>query len=194
MIRMMVGSEHANDPNVEVVTGYPGARGPLYMRTSHVGLVLELKERNGYDDSDFYAVVWNPEKGEPETVEYATTRGWTYPNEATIDATPEVVAAYHEYRERKRVEYAVKQARREAKVPRKGRLVRVARGRKVPIGTVGTVAWIGDDKYWRGWSGRNAWVLDQLAYVELGRYRVGIDTDNGRVWTNAKNVEVVEAA
>ena len=41
--------------------------------------------------SDFYAVVWTGER--LTSVEYATTRGWTYANGATIDATDEVKAA-----------------------------------------------------------------------------------------------------
>jgi hypothetical protein len=62
--------------------------GPLYMHTTHRGLVLDTGEHNYYDDSDFYAVVWNAEKGMPEHVEFASTRGWTYPNNACADATP----------------------------------------------------------------------------------------------------------
>src|SRR5215510_5788359 len=55
------------------------AKTDIWRVTTHEGLVLELREMNGYDDSDFYAVVWNDAKGEPERVEYASTRGWTYP-------------------------------------------------------------------------------------------------------------------
>lgn len=62
---------------------------------SHVGLCLREREHNMRDDSDFYMLVWNPEKGEPEEIMFGTTRGWTYPCMAShVDATPEVRAAY----------------------------------------------------------------------------------------------------
>ena len=83
---------------------------PLYMRTTHVGKVLSLGERNGYDDSDFYAVVWDDEKNAPEEITYASTRGWTYPNGASVDATPEVVAKHEAWAA------AVRESAREARV------------------------------------------------------------------------------
>lgn len=61
------------------------------------GRVLSMFERNGYDDSDFYAVVWSDEQNKPINVEYATTRGWTYANGAQIDATDETRAKYENY-------------------------------------------------------------------------------------------------
>ena len=125
-IRMMCGREKAGQPNVEIVTNYPGCevgyvihdsncpncppelaenakakhgsnydavpgytqsnchehcrdREPLYMETTHVGVVLSTGEHNYHDDSDFFAVVWDNE-GCVREIEYATTRGWTYPN------------------------------------------------------------------------------------------------------------------
>ena len=73
-----------------------------YLRESHKGLVLNTYERNGRDDSDFFAVVWNPEKGHCEHIEYASTRGWSYPNNAIVDATPETLAAYAAFQAEKR--------------------------------------------------------------------------------------------
>jgi hypothetical protein len=62
---------------------------------SEHGLCLEKCERNGYDDSDFYMIVWNPETGKAENITYASTRGWSYPCYASyVDATPDVRAAY----------------------------------------------------------------------------------------------------
>ncbi|SFO66239.1 hypothetical protein SAMN05216207_11642 [Pseudonocardia ammonioxydans] len=52
---------------------------------SYVGAVLATYEANGYDDSDFLAVVWDGDQ--VTTCEYASTRGWTYHNHATTDAT-----------------------------------------------------------------------------------------------------------
>lgn len=72
----------------------PGPCG-LWTWDTHVGLCLSDFERNGYDDSDFIMVVWNPEKGAPEQICFASTRGWSYPSYGSKpDATPEVRAAY----------------------------------------------------------------------------------------------------
>jgi hypothetical protein len=62
---------------------------------THVGLCLRDRERNGYDDSDFYMLVWDPVAKEAKEICFATTRGWTYPSYgSSVDATPEVRAEY----------------------------------------------------------------------------------------------------
>src|SRR5262245_9977840 len=66
----------------------------MYLRTYAVGCVVALREMNGYDDSDFYATYYDAEKGTFEEVMYGTTRGWSYPNGAAVDAIPEIVALY----------------------------------------------------------------------------------------------------
>jgi hypothetical protein len=145
--------------------------------------VLALGEHNRHDDSDFYAVAWDAEKGESREVGYATTRGWTYNNSASVDATPEVLAAYAAYRAERQRQAAEDAAAIEAEVPREGRHVRVAKGRKVPVGTEGTVFWYGTDKY----AARRNWLLDD------GRagYRIGFRTAGGeKFFTAATNVEV----
>jgi hypothetical protein len=55
-----------------------------YLYRFFPGRVVALRERNMYDDSDFYARVWH--RGRFREVEYASTRGWTYFNGATVDA------------------------------------------------------------------------------------------------------------
>lgn len=119
----------------------------LYMHTTHQGLVLSLGERNWHDDSDFYATVWNPETNAPEKITYATTRGWTYPNHASVDATPEVRAAYEAFLENIRKARAQAAAEERANTVAKGKRVKVVKGRKVPVGTEGVVFWTGPDKY-----------------------------------------------
>jgi hypothetical protein len=115
---------------------------PLYMMTTHVGLVLETREWNGYDDSDFYAIVWNEEKGESERVDYASTRGWTYPNGAKVDATPEVREKYEAYMRRLRDAARQAAADEEARRPCRGKQVKVVRGRK-HYGQTGRIFWQG---------------------------------------------------
>jgi hypothetical protein len=141
---------------------------------SWVGQVVGLREMNGYDDSDFYAIVWDAAEGRTREVWYATTRGWTYRNSAAVDATEEVWAAYNAWRQARADEAAAAQAAWEAAQPRKGRTVTVVKGRKVPLGTTGTVIWTGP-----GYRGGE---------------RVGIKDAEGEVyWTAASNVEVVPA-
>lgn len=72
---------------------------------THVGLCLREREMNGYHDSDFYMLVWDDEKGEPDEIMFATTRGWTYPALASrVDATDEVKAKYEAWLQVKREE------------------------------------------------------------------------------------------
>lgn len=120
---------------------------PLYMETTYVGKVLELREMNGYDDSDFYAKVWDDEQNKPIEVMYASTRGWTYPNGANVDATPEVQAKYAAYKQAQHDQYLAAAAAKEKLTVAVGKSVKVVKGRKVPVGTVGKVFWVGQCKF-----------------------------------------------
>jgi len=71
----------------------------IVLYKSHVGLCLFETERNGYHDSDFYMTVWNPVEKKPETIQFATTRGWCYPCYGSApDASDEVRAEYAEWK------------------------------------------------------------------------------------------------
>lgn len=160
-----------------VYTGYDVHPLPVY-EVTYEGAVLSTWERNGYDDSDFYATVWDDEAGEVKDVMFATTRGWTYANSATVDATDEVKAkADAWYRER--LAHTLKaNAEREAEFPEKGDVVVVVKGRKVPKGTVGRIFWKGEDRYKTG----------RFATF----YRIGIETDDGDKYFLAEdNVKLV---
>lgn len=147
---------------------------PLYMETTHIGVVLDTGEINGRDDSDFYAVVWDDEAGCTKRVTYASTRGWTYPNSASVDATPEVLAKYDAWCEKRRLEYITAQSKKEAYTPSRGKRIRVVKGRKVEHGVEGEVFWVGPCKW-----NRNA-------------SRVGVQLTNGdKVFIDAANVVVL---
>lgn len=120
---------------------------------TYEGAVLTTRERNYRDDSDFYAVVWDEAAQDLKTVEYATTRGWTYNNGATVDATPEV---------RKKAADALfpwaldlffdREVAKLAKIE-PGVRVRNKTARKAPKGAEGVVFWKGPNKfrpYYRG--------------------------------------------
>lgn len=186
-VTMMVGAEKAGQPNVKQIT-WAGVKDPLFVETTHVGLVLAIGERNGYDDSDFYATVWNPVTKTPFNVEYGTTRAWTYPNHAEVDATPEVRAAYEVWKQAEADAMAAKMAEVEAKRPAVGKKVRVVRGRKVPIGTEGIIFWTGgvraySPSRWASKSEKIGIALDDTRDAK-GHY-VNV------AWTYAENVEVV---
>ena len=51
------------------------------------GCVLALREHNGFDDSDYYALVYDKENDSFYEVEYATTR-FACSSYAVVDATP----------------------------------------------------------------------------------------------------------
>lgn len=162
-------------------------KGPEHFQVSWEGKVLSLGEHNGSDDSDFYALVWDDETGKPKEVEYATTRGWTYYNSATVDATDEIRAKYDAYRETLRAEREAAIAAIEAQTPSRDKRVKVVKGRKVPIGITGTVFWYGRDKFYRP----PTWEL-----FPDGRkgYRIGLVTDTGdKFFTSATNVEVIDS-
>jgi hypothetical protein len=81
----------------------------IVLYKSHVGLCLFESERNGYHDSDFYMTVWNPVEKKPETICFASTRGWCYPCYGSApDASDEVRAEYAEWKKaadrRRRIE------------------------------------------------------------------------------------------
>lgn len=143
-------------PGEDKQLGYGGhCDGPfeaLYMKTTYEGRVLSLGERNGYHDSDFYAVVWTG--SHTAQVQYASTRGWSYPNGAWVDATPEVLEAYKAFQatQREAAEKAREKARKAAaekaaKIPKKGDQVVVVGGRKVKQGTEGKILWVGPGSY-----------------------------------------------
>lgn len=58
--------------------------------TTYEGMVLRLGEHNWYDDSDFYAMVWDEATQSVKKITYATTRGWTYHNGAKVDASDKI--------------------------------------------------------------------------------------------------------
>lgn len=66
----------------------------IHTKTYAIGKVVSLRESNGYNDSDFYATYYDEEKDTFVTIEYATTRAWCYPNNASIDASPELMQKF----------------------------------------------------------------------------------------------------
>jgi len=120
------------------------------------GLVLCDRERNYHDDSDFYAVIWNPTSRQCEIIEYATTRfgGGGF---CQIDATDEVKAAAREYLAAQLIDRLARDEERRASYVEKGRVVRFTRdyrprkgawaGHTISAGTLARVIWEGFNRY-----------------------------------------------
>lgn len=84
-----------------------GGYKPSYYWTKKifVGKCIREREYNGYDDSDFYMLVWDDEINAPREIQFASTRGWTYPcMGSSVDATPEVRAKYEAYEQKRAIE------------------------------------------------------------------------------------------
>lgn len=194
-VRMMIPESEAFEkpgvlkPDVATIT-YDGKT--LYMKESYKGLVLSTGEHNYYDDSDFYALVWDAEKVCPVEIGYATTRAWTYPNSATVDKTPEIWAAYMAYLDAELAKKAKAVAELEAKRVAVGKVVKVVKGRKVALGTVGKVFWMKEmdftPRYRNGWKTQPDTVKIGIA---LSDDRDGRGRYSDVAWTYAANVEVL---
>lgn len=155
-------------------------------RTLHEGCVLEDRERNYYDDSDFYAVVWTD--GDLKEVEYNTTR-FAGGGNCRVDATPQTWSEVGAYCRNRLADLIYRDVQEAARVVEKGKRVRVARGRKVPIGTEGELFWIGQTNVYGGYSKwsqrdvRKVGVATTERKDERGRYA-------DVAWTYESNLEV----
>lgn len=149
------------------------------------GLTLEYRSTYiGDGDSVGAVAVWDPIEKIPVWFGLGYEMMARNPHEIIeYDATPEVKAEYDAFKaeaekkrkeeERKYQQYLDEQrAAAEAATPRKGKRIRVIKGRKVAKGTVGYSFWYG-----------------QTAFG----YRVGLLKDDGtKVFTAADNVEVIK--
>jgi len=126
---------------------------------TYEGAVLQTYERNGSWDSDFYAIVYDAEADVIEHVQYATTRGWTYPNYATVDATAEVLAKAQAAMRRADVRMTILSAEWASTEHAKGKRVAVIgtgskqtgarrwKGEVIEAGSEGETFWMGVDAY-----------------------------------------------
>lgn len=143
-----------------------------FLCEQYAGRIVAQRERNYYDDSDFYVIVWDSEKKVPFEVQTWTTR---YPSDflvsEAVDATDEVREEYSAYRKAERERDEEYRRQQEARRPSTGKTIRVFKGRKVAKGTTGKCIWIGNSGY---------------------GMRCGLKDDQGNVfWTALSNIEVV---
>lgn len=135
------------------------------------GCVFDIYEHNGYHDSDFYAMCVNLETGKIDKVEYDTTR-CAGNGDAWVDLTEANFRAFKRMTYLEQIKSDIGEDKERANEVANGRRVEVIKGRKFPIGTQGTVFWIGDDRY--------------------GKKTIGMKTDDGeKHFLSFWNVKVV---
>lgn len=118
--------------------------------TMFEGAVLADRERNGYDDSDFYVIAWDEEQQALRNYEYASTRyGGT--GGASVDATPEVKEKARKWVYKLLRKYVWDHYVEGLSKPEKGDHVKVVKGRKGK-GAEGTLFWIGEERTYGGYS------------------------------------------
>ena len=148
------------------------------------GCVLGSRERNYYDDSDWYAVVWDKHEGRIESYDYATTRfGGTDRNHVTVDITPDNLEALRGWSFLANLKGVALADWAQANTPAKGRRVRVVskRMRRVAHGTEGVVFWTGKCRAYGS------------PYSPRYDDRLGFKTDTGEtIWAGFDQVEVID--
>lgn len=124
----------------------------------------------------------HPDGGQFRWIEYGTTR-FGGSSSCRVDATDEVKALFHAWVEENRVRMVEGLKRVQAAQIDCGARVRVVRGRKVPVGTEGTVFWLGPDQYASYWTRR---------HNSNDKARAGFQTDDGeKYFIDSHKLEVL---
>lgn len=195
--------------NVYVVEKYNGWEGkePLTMEVTFMNRVLKTWENNGYDDSDFYALVWSDENNKPLEIMYATTRFWSYPNTAIVDADEETLKKYKAFCEKLEQERKAEEEKKERLNPAvKGKIVRIVKGRPkgAKKGDTGKVFWVGNpiertSKYgtWNYGTTQKVGIAMSEEKIKVTKYRKDgteyqLESYKDICWTYTHNLEVVE--
>lgn len=152
----------------------------IYMNgvESYKGCVLAEYENNGYDDSDFFAIVWDYATDSLKSVMFGTTRAggdWG----CSVDATPEVVALA---KQQKEANVAADKARFDAlrnHMADKGKLATVSgvKGKNAGLNnSQGLIFWVGADSY--------------APHYAKDAVRVGIEVNGQKHFVSGKNIFV----
>lgn len=164
----------------------------MWTYETHHGLCISDREHNGYDDSDWYMLVWNEEKQEPQEICFASTRGWTYPCYGSRpDASPETMAKYTAWCEVRDRAAAIQKDIAQSKRVDAGKAVRVIAGRKVKKGSILIVHHTEQSAY--GKSKYGTWgEYGQIAYCHPTTPEGRKDMSQALIIVDCKNLEVVE--
>ena len=146
------------------------------------GCTVQVREYNGYDDSDFFATYWN---GESFVEDLCGTTRFAFPCLADVDAAPEIIELWRAEQAIRRAAAAAIAAEKEAANPTTGKRVRVLEGRKYK-GMEGVIFWRGANKfrtyYRNGYNDPDA----------LHNQNIGVKTDDGqKIFVPATYVVVI---
>ena len=147
-------------------------------KSEFAGCVFYAGEHNHYDDSDFYALVWDEASQSVLEVEYGSTR-YGDCGKATVDITLQNLRkVYRFYYNQCRDFFDNAANPAQAKKVLVDDAVLVTRGRKIPKGTIGKAFWVGTRYNY---------------YSRKNESRVGIEiSETGeRVFIPSEYVEVV---
>ena len=145
---------------------------------TYKGCVLELFEENGYQDSDFIAIVYDENTDELKHINYNTTR-FSGGGIAEIDATNDIIKKAQRKMYKFHKSFIEDKYVKEAFKPDKGKMVCVEKGRKHK-GKEGEIFWIGIDKF-------------KTNYMQT-YYNVGIKNKEETFFVPIEYVKVIDAA
>jgi len=115
----------------------------IVLYRSHHGLCLFEREANGYNDSDFYMTVWDPEKKSAREICFATTRGWSYPCYASAaDAPPEIHEKYKVWKTEQDRQRAIRM-----RWHQRGRDIELAAELQIPRSQLRKIKRVGQDRF-----------------------------------------------
>lgn len=164
-----------------------------WMEEIYQGCVVSDWEHNMPDDSEFYALVWD------EPTQRLTTYMWKYTglggsdyNSCHPDITPENLAKAIAWAE-PTIRKLIGDYNPTVHIWKPGRRVRVKSGRKVPIGTEGSVLWEGECRWGRRCKfatadGQELWTdTHNLEFTDTEDYLYTEEEKEARYQANRKN-------
>ena len=164
---------------------------------TYYGSVLAITENNGYNDSDFFAIVWDEEDQSVKSISDGTTRFAAPAKYHKADASPEVRAKADNWLRTVHLPPLAKQSLIKQRTSlanlQFGEQVAIVKGRKYPVGTKGEVFGVYDNQFYRDYS-RKGWAI-QIKRFDPKSKNVGIRlSDGSRIFTSLANVERLSIA
>lgn len=169
------------------------------VEVQYEGAVLQTWERNGYHDSDFYALVFDEATNKVFSVEYASTRG-AGGGYAKVDVTDETLAKVLPVLTEMATSNLTWKYEREAKTVQPGKVVRLTetfKGRKQPSAEAGEEAQVSsvfEDFYGVRWGNGPTPMKAKVTFAD-GR-EISLSTDRFEVvdWERYMPQDLAEQA
>ena len=155
-----------------------------------VGATLGHFERNGYHDSDFFAIVWDDVAGCVREIEYLTTRFGSW-GSATVDATAEVLARAEAWLADATERALTAEFEADAVLPKIGRRVKSLTTRGKNAGIEGVVERDEPNRYRS--APRGGYNADMMHLPHMRRYAVRTDA-GALAWMDGDRIAVITPA